>query len=72
MKKLGMVEFQWVEGGNDSPCISDQFNEWYMDESRDYPDIRITHMKVLSCKNNNKQHVETMFIAYEYENGSRN
>ena len=51
----------------DSPSISDQFDEWYMTESRDYPDITITHMKVISCRNASKQHVETMFIVYEYE-----
>jgi hypothetical protein len=67
MRKTGMVEFQCVEGGNDSTCISDQFNEWLMGEEPDCPGFRITHMKVLSCKNNSKQHMETMFIAYEYK-----
>jgi hypothetical protein len=68
MTKTGMVEFQWVEGSDpDAPCISDQFNEWFMEESRDFPDIKVKHMKVLSCRNNSKQHVETMFIVYEYD-----
>jgi hypothetical protein len=66
-RKTGMVEFQWVEGGNDSPSISNQFSEWLMGEEDDLSYFRVTHMKVISGKNSSKQHVETMFLLYEYE-----
>jgi hypothetical protein len=32
----------------------------------DYPDFKITHMRVISSQNKSKQHVETMYIVYEY------
>jgi hypothetical protein len=66
-RKTGMMELQWTDVGNDAPNLSEQFDEWFMTESRDYPDIRIKHMQVLYSTNRSKQHVETMYLIYEYD-----
>lgn len=67
MKKTEIIEFQWVFGGTpEAKCTSAQFNKW-MDENREYyPGFRITHFRVNSSINMNKQPVETMFIVFEY------
>lgn len=66
MKKTGMVEFSHMDDNADSPSISDQFNEWFMNESADCPDLKVTHINTIAHRNTKNQGFETMFIVYEY------
>ena len=68
MKKTEMIEFQWIEGSDiDALCISDQFNKWMSSNESCYPDFKAMHMRVISCRNGSDQHVETLFILFEFE-----
>lgn len=62
----GMKEFQYVEG-SDLPTNSNQFNEWYDSESKDFDYFHVTDFKVNNGRNSSGKLFETLFVLFEYE-----
>jgi hypothetical protein len=63
MKKIRMIEFQYVEGGK-VHSISDQFNEWVTETFMS--GLRILQVTSDAIHNKDGMAVETLFVMYDY------
>lgn len=63
-----MIEFKHLVGdSSDASSISEQFNEWFKNKGSGFSNFRVIDANAISVCNSYNQHIETMYILYEYE-----